>query len=50
LAAREDAVSREALRRLAAPVGGFLEPTEALAAAARDGDLEFTGSRPLGGA
>jgi Transposase DDE domain len=44
---REDTASREALQRLVASVTRFLDPDEALAAAA-DG-LEFTESRPLGG-
>jgi hypothetical protein len=44
---REDAANREALQRLVASVTRFLDPDEALAAAA-DG-LEFTESRPLGG-
>jgi hypothetical protein len=46
---REDAANREALQRLAASVSRFLGPGKALAAAAGDG-LEFTESRPLGGA
>ncbi len=46
---REDAANREALQRLVASVTRFLEPEKALAAAAGDG-LEFTESRPLGGA
>jgi hypothetical protein len=46
---RADAANREALRRLVASVSRFLEPGKALAAAAGD-DLEFTESRPLGGA
>jgi hypothetical protein len=46
---REDAANREALQRLVASVSRFLEPGKALAAAAGDG-LEFTESRPLGGA
>ena len=45
---REDAANREALRRLVASVSRFLEPGQALAAAAGEG-LEFTESRPLGG-
>src|SRR6516162_3994637 len=45
---REDAANREALQRLVASVTRFLEPEKALAAAAGE-DLEFTGSRPLGG-
>ena len=45
---REDAANREALQRLVASVSRFLEPGEALAAAAGDG-LEFTESRPPGG-
>src|SRR5215472_13084586 len=45
---REDAAHREALQRLVASVSRFLEPEQALAAAA-GGDLEFTESRPLGG-
>jgi transposase len=45
---REDAANREALQRLAASVTRFLDPDAALAASA-DG-LEFTESRPLGGA
>ena len=45
---REDAANREALQRLAASVTRFLDPGAALAASA-DG-LEFTESRPLGGA
>ena len=45
---REDAANREALQRLVASVGRFLEPGKALAAAAGD-NLEFTESRPLGG-
>jgi hypothetical protein len=44
---REDATNREALARLVASVTRFLEPDQALAAAA-DG-LEFVESRPLGG-
>src|SRR6266704_1789824 len=46
---REDAANREALQRLVASITRFLEPEKALAAAAGDG-LEFTESRPLGGA
>jgi hypothetical protein len=46
---REDTANREALRRLVASVSRFLDPGKALAAAAGD-DLEFTESRPLGGA
>ena len=45
---REDAANREALQRLAASVTRFLDLDAALAASA-DG-LEFTESRPLGGA
>ena len=45
---REDAANREALQRLAASITQFLDPDAALAAPA-DG-LEFTESRPLGGA
>src|ERR1700757_3655740 len=45
---REDAANREALQRLVASVTRFLDPDTALAAAA-DG-LEFTASRPAGGA
>jgi len=45
---REDAAHREALQRLVASVSRFLEPEQALAAAA-GGGLEFTESRPLGG-
>src|SRR5215469_133387 len=45
---REDAANREALQRLVGSVSRFLEPGKALAAAAGD-ELEFTGSRPLGG-
>jgi hypothetical protein len=45
---REDAANREALQRLAASITRFLDPDAALAASA-DG-LEFTESRPLGGA
>jgi len=45
---REDHANREALQRLVASVTRFLDPDAALAAAA-DG-LEFTESRPLGGA
>jgi hypothetical protein len=45
---REDTANREALQRLVASVTRFLDPGAALAASA-DG-LEFTGSRPLGGA
>ncbi len=45
---REDAANREALRRLVASVSRFLDPGQALAAAAGEG-LEFTESRPLGG-
>ena len=45
---REDAANREALQRLVASVTRFLDPDAALAASA-DG-LEFTESRPLGGA
>jgi hypothetical protein len=44
---REDTANREALQRLVASVTRFLDPDEALAAAA--GGLEFTESRPLGG-
>jgi hypothetical protein len=45
---REDAANREALQRLVASITRFLDPDAALAASA-DG-LEFTQSRPLGGA
>ena len=45
---REDAANRDALQRLVASVTRFLDPDAAPAATA-DG-LEFTGSRPLGGA
>jgi Transposase DDE domain len=45
---REDHANREALQRLVASVTRFLDPDAALAAAA--GGLEFTESRPLGGA
>src|SRR6266516_3536747 len=44
---REDAANREALARLVASVTRFLDPGQALAAAAEG--LEFTESRPLGG-
>jgi hypothetical protein len=45
---REDAANREALQRLVASITRFLDPDAALAASA-DG-LEFTESRPAGGA
>jgi transposase len=45
---REDAANREALQRLTASVTRFLDPGAALAASAEG--LEFTESRPLGGA
>ena len=45
---REDHANREALQRLVASVTRFLDPGAALAAAAEG--LEFTESRPVGGA
>ena len=45
---REDHANREALQRLVASVTRLLDPGEALAAAAEG--LQFTESRPLGGA
>jgi len=46
---REDQLGKDAVRRLVASLSRLLEPGEALAAAA-DAGLEFTGSRPFGGA
>jgi hypothetical protein len=46
---REDRLDRDALARLVRSLTRFLEPDEALAAAAPD-ELRFLGSRPMGGA
>ena len=46
---REDQLDKDAVRRLVASLSRLLEPGEALAAAA-DAGLEFTESRPFGGA
>ena len=46
---REDQVDKDAVRRLVASLSRLLEPGEALAAAA-DAGLDFTESRPFGGA
>ena len=45
---REDALDRDAIRRLVASLSRLLDPAEALAATAEPG-LVFLGSRPLGG-
>jgi hypothetical protein len=45
---REDALDRDAVRRLVASLSRLLDPAEALAATAGS-DLVFTESRPLGG-
>ena len=49
---RAESVDKQALRRLARSVGGFLGPEEVLRSQARLGELGlgFVGSRPMGGA
>jgi hypothetical protein len=46
---REDRLDKDAIRRLVASLSGLLDPGEVPAAAA-DGELAFTESRPYGGA